>query len=206
MVFDLSKYLPKERTELDAEKRMKYAQHYAERLEHYGYFRDESNAKAFDHLADYFARWFAATQAQASYPEKGLFIFGSKGTGKTTAMNIFSGLFGIEMIRIEDLTKAFACGKEKEFWQVVDDLKWRHLIVDDICNESEAKQYGNKIPIADFLKQREYLWKYNGLYTFYTSNAKGRNELTEMYGDTITSRLLGSCEFIKLDGHDRRLQ
>lgn len=205
MVFDLKKLLPQEHMELESGTRQKYAEHFAGVLNKYGYIRDDDNAEAFDLLADYFGQWHGAENGECSLPPKGLFVFGEKGTGKTTAMKIFSGLFQIEELAIEDLTQAFTCGKEQGFWQLANEYRGQHLIIDDICNEHEAKVFGNTIPLPEFLKKREAMWKYDHIYTFYTSNARNRDEITQLYGDTITSRLLGSCNFIKLNGKDRRI-
>lgn len=205
MVFDLEKLIPKKRKELSPETRAEYAAHYAKTLQKYGYTRDQQNAEAFDKIADYFGRWYAGTAGECSFPKKGLFISGPKGTGKTTALRIFSGLFKINIVPIEDFTIAFTTGKEEAFWQVACEYSHKHLIIDDVCNEQTVKVYGNKIPLPEFFKIREDLWKTEGIYTFYTSNANGRDEITKLYGDTITSRFLGSCEFIRLAGRDRRI-
>lgn len=205
MIFNLKKMLPKERRELDDEKRKKYADHYAAVLNKYGYNRDDDNAASFDILADYFGRWYAAENGECDFPEKGLFIYGDKGTGKTTSMQMFSGLFGIDIVPIEDFTIAFTRGREDGFWTVADEYKYKRLIIDDVCNEREAKIFGNSIPLPEFFKQREAMWRYDGVHTFFTSNAKGREEITKLYGDMIMSRFLGSCEFIKLGGKDRRI-
>jgi|GEM_PF-4682142 len=197
MVFDVAKLMPKERKEIDSEKRKEYAKYYAGVLERFGYRRDKYNDEAFSEIADYFGRWFAGTHSESSMPEKGMFLFGEKGTGKTTALRIFSALFKIEMIKVEDLTIAYTIGREEAFWKIANNLKYENLIVDDVCNESIVKSFGNALPMPEFLKAREDLWKYNGIFTFYSSNANCRDEITALYGDTITSRILGSCEFIQ---------
>lgn len=205
MIFDLGKLSKKERKELAGETRKHYADHYKTILEKYGFMRDESNARSFDAIADYFARWYAGEKGICDLPEKGLFLYGKKGTGKTTIMNIFSGLFEIDIIPVEELTVSFTIGREKAFWDVANDYRNSSLIVDDVCNEQTVKAYGNAIPIPEFFKAREYSWRYDGIYTFYTSNATSRDEITKLYGDTITSRILGMCEFIKIEGIDHRI-
>ena len=205
MVFDLNYLKPKTRRELDSKLRKQYAEHYANVLPKLGYRKDQHNSVVFDQLCDYFARFYGAKKELCDYPEKGLFLFGEKGTGKTTAMQIMSGLFGVEILPVEDMTVSFTCGKEEAFWDLVNSFSGQHLIIDDICNEREAKMFGNRLPLPEFLKRREAMWKTRGILTCFTSNARSRAEITALYGDTITSRLLGSCNFLKLTGPDRRI-
>ena len=205
MVFDLNKLLPKEPDVMDGEALKEYAKHYAVTLPKFGYFRDAENSATYDYLTEYFAHWYMASSGQCKYPEKGLFVFGTKGTGKSMAMQIFSGLFGIDWITIEDLTIAFTVGKEAGFWNLANEYRGQRLIIDDVCNEREVKAYGNTIPLYEFFKKRWEMWRYDGVHTFFTSNAKNRSEITKMYGDTITSRFLGCCNFVELSGRDRRI-
>lgn len=205
MVFDLKSLMPKEKRSLDAEKMQQYSKYYAETLPKFGYMRDADNAESYDFLCRYFAEWYGAKQNECDYPRKGLFLFGEKGTGKTTAMKIFSGLFNIEIVPIEDFTIAFTCGKETAFWEFANSFNGQPVIIDDVCNEREAKAFGNTMPLPEFFKRRESAWHDKGIHTFFTSNAKDRNEITKLYGDTITSRFLGSCHFLKFIGPDRRI-
>ncbi len=206
MVFDLEPLIPKERRELPPETRKRYAEHYATVLEKYGYFRDKENAAAFDKIADYFGQWWAAEKEQADYPERGLFIFGAKGAGKSQAMKIFSGLFGIDFIPVWDFAHDYAVGKAEGFWYTADRYRNSHLIVDDLGNEDDIKSFGNQLPMSDFLRKRADYFFDNPRkhFTFFTSDATSRDEIINRYGDTVFSRIVGMCDFIEFKGHDRR--
>lgn len=206
MIFNLEKLKPIERLELDAEQRKKYAEHYCSVFEKYGYHKEPENAAAIDDLADYFGRWYGGTKCEADMPERSLFIFGERGTGKTTIMNIFSGLFGIEIVPVWEFTKAFSIGKHEAFWKFADNFQFQHLIIDDLGNEDNTKSYGNEVPLPDFIRVREKLWYDKGIYTFFTSNAKKRDDIAAKYGSSVCSRILGMCDFIHFKGNDHRLK
>ena len=206
MIFNLKTLLPVERKELDAETLEKYKQHYIKTLtEKFGLNRDDSNAAEFDAVACYIARWQAADEGKCDRPAKGLFLFGTPGAGKTTLMKMFSGLCEVQFITMLELTKDFALGQHQRFWKTVDEFNTVPLIVDDLGGEDCTKSYGNEVPIADFIRQREELWKNKGIVTCYTSNAKSRQDITARYGSSICSRILGMCDFIKFNGADRRI-
>jgi DNA replication protein DnaC len=89
---------------------------------------------------------------------------------------------------------------------LADDYRYRPLIVDDLGCEENARSFGNQLPMADFIRERERQWQCSYLPTFFTSNARDRNDLSKRYGKNICSRLLGMCEFINFKGPDHRLK
>ena len=205
MVFNVYAIMPKERVELAAEKQKEYAEHYARILqEKFGYIRKPDNTEAFDKLAAYIGVWYAASKGECDYPERGLFLYGEPGTGKTTAMQLLSGLCEIDYITVGELTKSFAIGSFKAFWTIVDEYANQHLIVDDLGCEDFTKSYGNEVPLADFIREREKLRIEKGICTFFTSNAHNRGDIAERYGSSVCSRLLGMCDFIPFKGGDNR--
>lgn len=205
MVFDLNDILPKERQELDAEKRNEYAEHYAKLMqEKFRYIRKPDNGAAFDAIADYCGRWYAAKHGECSFPKRGLFLFGEPGTGKTTAAQMISGFCDIDYITVGALTKAFAIGSYAAFWKMVEEYNNLPLIVDDLGCEDATKTYGNEVPLPDFIRERERMWQEGGVCTFFTSNAKKRDDVTDRYGYNVCSRLLGMCDFIPFKGSDNR--
>lgn len=207
MVFDVHSIMPKTRRELDQAKRQEYALHYSRVMqEKLGYIRKPENAASFDAIADYIAIWHAASHGECDYPRRGLFLYGEPGTGKTTAMQLFSGICGVDYIVAADMVKYFVVGGYEAFWDCADRYKYSHLIVDDIGCGDTARSYGNDAPFVEFIRERERIWTEKGVCTFFTSNAKSREDVTAKYGLNVCSRLLGMCDFLKFGGCDNRLK
>ena len=205
MVFDVHRIIPKTRRELDQSKRQEYARHYAGVMqEKLCYIRKPDNAMSFDAIADYIGIWHAASKGECDYPARGLFLYGAPGTGKTTALQVLSGLCNIDYIVAADMAKAFAIGRYEAFWEIADRYRFCHLIVDDIGCGDTAKSYGNDAPFAEFIRERERSWTEKGICSFFTSNAKSREDVTARYGLNVCSRLLGMCDFLKFSGGDNR--
>ena len=207
MVFDLTKITLPARKPIPEEVLQRYTAHYAQVIEERFNFKSSpENAESFAAVVRYTAHWRAAKEGLGDYPERGLFLFGEPGTGKTTALQLFSGLCDVEMITTDELSKAFALKSGTGFWTLVDDYNTRHLIVDDLGCEENAKSFGNHLPIADFIRERERLWQNSRLLTLFTSNAQDRSSLSRKYGKNVCSRLLGMCDFLKFHGFDHRLK
>ena len=207
MVFDLTKVVRPARKAIPEDVHKRYSAHYAKVIEEkFNYRVAAENAESFAAVVRYIAHWRAAKEGLCDYPERGLFLFGEPGTGKTTAMLFFSGLCDVEMITTDELAKAFALKSGSGFWTLADDYRYRPLIVDDLGCEENARSFGNQLPMADFIRERERQWQGSRLPTFFTSNAHDRNDLSKRYGKNICSRLLGMCEFIHFKGPDHRLK
>lgn len=205
MVFDLRAIMPKERNTLDEQKQKEYADHYAKVMqEQFHYHRTPDNAAAFDQVALHIGLWYAASKGECDHPKYGLFLFGEPGTGKSTALQLLSGLCGIDYIVAADMAKVFVIGGYEAFWEFADRYKFSHLIVDDIGCGDTARSYGNDAPFVEFIRERERIWTEKGVCTFFSSNAKSRNDVIERYGVNVCSRLLGMCEFVKFGGVDYR--
>lgn len=205
MVFDVRAIMPKERVELAAEKQKEYAEHYARILqEKFRYYRKPENAAAFDKIALNIGLWHAASKGECDHPKYGLFLFGEPGTGKTTALQLLSGLCGIDYITAAEMAKRFAIGGHQAFWEMAEQYKFAHLIVDDIGCGDTAKNYGSEVPFIEFIRDRERVWTEKNVCTFFTSNAKNRDDVIQRYGQSVCSRLLGMCEFIHFKGDDNR--
>ncbi|MCP4087921.1 MAG: hypothetical protein GY745_23185 [Actinomycetia bacterium] len=206
MIVNLQKLIPKTRRQISPKALAKNTAHYQQVLRKYGY--ESRSPKAFDKLAEYPASYAAGHWENEHYdpPELGLMLFGPCGTGKTYAMQIFSGLFKVELIAAAELVRQYAIGGEKQFWEYVEQFKYKPLIIDDIAGEREIKSYGNASPLIDYAAERYRLFKYNKTLTFFTTNAEDRKELKARYGDRIVSRILGMCDPVYVDGKDCRLE
>ena len=207
MVFDLKKLIRQPKQAIDPELLEKYAAHYAELVQtKFNFERSEENASGFDAVIRCIAHWRAFREGLCSAPERGLFIFGDPGTGKTTALQLFSALCDVDFISTDELSKAFSLKSGAGFWSISDEFIHRALIVDDLGCEETSRSFGNVLPMADFIRERERQWQLSGIPTFFTSNARNREELSNRYGRNICSRLLGMCDFVHFSGKDYRLK
>lgn len=210
MVFNVTDFdveLKKPRAALSAEDRKRYRTYYLEMFPKLGIRVEKDNREALYMAADFFGEWWAGKNGKADFPERGLFIFGAKGTGKTSVMQRFSALFGVEFISVWDLGITFAAGGMQGFWEEVKSFDNAHLIIDDLGNETAVRSFGNELPMPDLIRHREVLYRAPGpKYTFFTSNFTDRKGVISAYGDTVFSRIAGMCDFLEFRGRDWRLE
>jgi DNA replication protein DnaC len=184
---------------------------YEKRLSELGYKNRDS--VSFTEICNYFSRYYFGIRHIAKEdikdrfdkPKRSMFLFGNTGAGKTLAIQIFSKIFGIEFFFADDLARIYAIEGEKYFWYYLNDFDGKDIIIDDLGSEREVKKYGNKSPFVDFLFHREKMYKKNRVLTHFTTNATNRDVLIEKYGDRVVSRLLGMCEFIRINAPDARV-
>jgi len=131
---------------------------------------------------------------------KGLFLMGSIGTGKTMIINAIINI--IEATTNKRFTslhakKIFSFLKENG----VERLNKRPLFIDDIGKETlEVNDFGTKINVIPDLFAIRYD---NNAWTFVTSNYD-TEELTEFYGETIIDRFKELFNVLILKGDSRR--
>ena len=141
---------------------------------------------------------------------KGIYIWGGIGSGKTHTLYALKGKTpeihkAVSMIKnttelLRDIRTDFDKPNEekKREEDIVMDFKGI-LFVDDIGAEK----------MTDWVAETFYMIfnrRYNEMRTtIFTSNLSP-SELSEKIGDRIVSRIVGSCDVIKLDGEDRRVE
>jgi len=145
---------------------------------------------------------YEATVEFIKKPEKGLFLFGPAGTGKThLAVKIAQELEDTRFVKIPKLLlslKANFDGQGYENEQIIERLsKTPILILDDLGAEKASEwvaetlyiliddRYGNMKP------------------TVFTSNYSP-SELAERLGDRIVSRIMEMCRVIEIKTSDKR--
>ena len=157
--------------------------------------------------------------------DRGLFITGSVGTGKTLAMMLIQKQTTMRRRPAGFVTaqefgnKVNEDGSYKAVAEYVDQLKtedWRNgqwdmrsfiyvdLIIDDLGSETDAVHYGVRTePMIELISARYDLWKAHGARTHITSNLT-TVEIQKRYGDRIESRIREMCYVTKFEGNDRR--
>ena len=171
-----------------------------ETIARYGVKKQHRNANLLD---------FPAEVLDSVESGKSLFIHGKCGTGKTylaaaiireeLVLNRKANVF---MVDVDDLLSeikstfgANAEGTEQEL------IEWyaavETLCLDDIGAEKVTEWSASAL--RRIIEKREA----NEMRTIFTSNL-GLNELAELFGDRIASRISGMCKTVHLTGADRR--
>jgi len=147
---------------------------------------------------------------------KSVSLIGQTGTGKSKCFEIMQEFISIDEIRYKNNGKLarfnFKIVSSKtiagEFSKVGYDAIYKYsninaLCIDDLGSESdEVKHYGSKVNVIEEIIETRYL---NGLFTHFTSNLKPDNIL-DMYGNRVYSRIVHSTNIIEYNNCDYRLK
>ena len=142
---------------------------------------------------------------------KGIYIFGSCGTGKTHIAYACTKYFD------ENKLKNWLLNMPELLKLLKDDFREENkLIAPDNTNLSKILNYRGLLIIDDIGSEKITEWVEETLYaivnkryedvipTIFTSNLSPE-ELTKKYGDRIVSRVVGSCDVVELTGKDKRV-
>ncbi len=184
---------------------------------------DDDNKKTFVNLIYWM---FNDKRMQAGNPitkslmpgrlNRGIYLYGKTGTGKTLATKILAKLasvYGVKYskagviyplswldVRADILVDEYSRGNS------LSDFKRAPILcIQDLGSEElEAVYMGNRVNVLkNIIEQRGDKPE---LITHFTSNIPlDAKELTDRYGDRAVSRLKGMCNFLTLRGVDRRL-
>lgn len=136
-------------------------------------------------------------------PDRGLMLLGARGLGKSEALKRMSALFDIEMIDARDLAWEYQKDGVAAIDAMLSEVRRADLIIDDICNEQETRNFGNSFSMADIIDKRYRLWCDCGNRTFFSTNST-MAEISRRYGEATASRLRGMCDMVEFIGKDRR--
>lgn len=176
-------------------------EHYLKKFDITGY---EDRVGKSDKIAEYFARYWIAKEYEEYKPEmRGLYLVGDNGTGKTMALERLAALFKLPFFTAQELTEKFAIGGDTVVMGIIEECKSSDIIIDDLGFERNTSYYGNSGIMVSVLANRYNLWKLSGVRTHYSSNCDEEN-LVDLYGIRIVSRLSEQCAVISLTGEDQR--
>lgn len=176
------------------------------RFEQCGYHGRPENAASDATLVQYVAHYRLAAAGRCDYPRRGLFLHGPAGTGKTFAARIIAAILDIDYFTVFELGTAFSMAGASGFWGLFESCRKQPMVLDDLGNESNVKSYSNVLPVRELLIARHELWQSLQCPTIITSNFASRKEISAAYGEFVTSRLLGMCDFVQFRGTDQRLR
>lgn len=184
---------------------------------------DNNNSVVFDMLCYYFSNdekfVTYAQEMNVFYPSlnKGLFLVGNFGVGKTWLMKLFAKnqrqVFFLRSAK--ELANFYEKEGEENFYQFLEPFKnptndsslFYHkesgLCIDDLGTEDLKVHYGNRKNVIGDLLETRYSKGNMGLMLHATSNLTIDN-LEQFYGGRVLSRLKEQVNLIELKGTDRR--
>ncbi len=193
---------------IDTKKRYRYG--FFKFVREHGYNTEPSNA--YEAAADFLTEWCGfignpSFNKKYAPPDKGLFITGSTGTGKTVLVNMIreytvykNNTFGLNFtyIRSKDIVRIVEERNRGVYKWYDDEIRNNPLIIDDIGSEEISTIYGSPYGIANLIEERyDEMRKsfYRGgsylasrpTYTIVTSNLDS-GEISKRYGGRIASR------------------
>jgi len=150
--------------------------------------------------------------------EKGIFITGSIGVGKTASMRIMQRLLKdterrfkwVSGYELKDMSETYTSAEIKEYYgkSLLCDL-----YIDDIGFSLDVKRYGNTVNIiSEIIMERYDLFITSGYRTHLSSNivAYLKNDdgktptIEKMYGNRVLDRIKEMCELIVWNGESLR--
>lgn len=184
---------------------------------------DENNKLIFEILCAYFGqdeKFYSLCKSiglENISLDKGVLLAGNFGVGKTWFMKLFlqnqRQCYFIRNAKeiadefqtngedsMEDYVKLRqnALNDSSAFFQ-----KYTGLCVDDIGTEDIKVHYGNKKNVIGDIIEKKYANGTTGIYLHGTTNLSAQ-QLNEMYGGRVVSRMREIFNFIELYGNDRR--
>ena len=181
---------------------------------------DATNQPVLEAVLAYFIRDDLRCQKLDINPQKGLFLLGPVGCGKTTVMQLFAHR-RFRLIATRDVARRFLCQDSS----VIDrygasSYRTKHLgygpqlqydqpltyCFDDLGIEPTTKHYGNGCNVmAEILLDRYDQFVRHGMITHLTTNLNAE-DLERLYGDRVRSRLREMCNLIRFpaEAADRR--
>jgi DNA replication protein DnaC len=176
----------------------------------------QSNEPVIKALVLYFARHEESTLN----PNKGIYLCGPVGTGKTTLMRLLSEwskenkfLF----VSCRDIQQEFARGgfecllkyskKSYRYKQGTHSPANGSIVYcfDDFGSEGRSKFYGNDVNVMEEIIQDRYNeFETYGMLTHATSNLKDGKLIQEIYGVRVRDRIRGMFNVIELTGESFR--
>ncbi len=191
-----------------------HAKSYLLQLEHKDFIIDDDNSKVINNLFLYFIR----SKNCKLELNKGLWIEGSLGIGKSLTMRIFSDFCRI-VSKITNFT--FVSKNASQITDIykengnLDAFTWNKngfykkpipLHIDELGREERpVDYYGTKLNVCQrILEDRYEIWQRFGVPTFITTNLQ-KDEVISFYESHIQDRVRHMCNVITWKSKNRRL-
>ena len=128
----------------------------------------------------------------------GLFIHGSVGTGKTMFFRTLRTFDGgeVAVFSMHDILGR----TEGDIREMMDELAFREVLLDDIGAEPTFNNYGVKFDILAYIIERRMASEER---THFTTNLK-KSEIKDRYGIRIIDRITEMCKSVEFSGASNR--
>lgn len=173
---------------------------------------DSSNKNFLGHFCRYWNRDKAFEILENISLQKGLMVFGSYGTGKTSSFQIIQGIakqyqvpeLWFPSISTQEVVAKFNLDKNKE--EIIQYYSKGVFLFDDLGSEMAGNniyQYGKEEVFVRILLNRYRIFETKGTKTYITTNL-GMDQIENRYGSQIADRSRQMFNLLKLDGPSRR--
>lgn len=188
----------------------------AEAKKHYALTRrvfkvDENNKKFLNAFCKYFAQDPTFETEHNGHLDKGLFVFGNNGTGKTSSFEIIQKIskqyaikqLWIPIISTQEVVQKFNLAESSQKDYIIQYYSKGTYLFDDLGSEKEASNYGKEDIFTRISEHRYNEFLKYGTKTFITSNLSFE-EIKKRYGIRVYDRFYQMFNQLKLDGESRR--
>ena len=173
---------------------------------------DSSNKSFLQHFCKYWNRDTAFEILENISLRKGLLVFGSYGTGKTSSFHIVQNMAKQYQVRelwfpsisTQEVVERFNMAKNKE--DVIQYYSKGVFMFDDLGAEKKGNniyQYGNEEVFVRILLNRYRNFESLGTKTHITTNLN-LSQIEQRYGKQLADRFIKMFNLLKLDGPSRR--
>lgn len=167
----------------------------------------------YEKILSFMARYKLWKKGEVSKPEKGLFICGVSGTGKTLIAAILASELEIGFYCMLDIDEMGARNRE-DVWDLPEiSSRDSSIVIDDVGAESGLKSYGNEAITRSLWLRLYDDWAFRGKIAIVTANLtlnqteQARNSprsVLNVLGDRAESRFCEMFEIVRFDGTDYR--
>lgn len=174
---------------------------------------DAANKNFLNIFCKYFAKDPSFETEHKGDLNKGLLIYGSNGTGKTSSFQIIQNIskkYGVKslwfpLIATSKVVTQFNSQKDKDY--VIQNYSKGKLLFDDLGAENEGSNmyiYGKEDIFIRIMEARYNDFIRKKTITHITTNLE-LNEIKKRYGSRVEDRFVEMLNFIELSGKSRRL-
>lgn len=151
-------------------------------------------------ISESLVKFMAETKLEVR--EKGLFLLGGTGTGKTVALKIVSAFRKYPVFYCDRLVSRYLANK-KTFSEIFEYEK--DIIIDDLGAEVTINDFGMKFELlTQIITDRHRLYTERGYLTLFSTNLN-KDDFILRYGQRVYSRIKQMCEPVLCDGQDLRV-